>query len=355
MDADVVPGSVTNWTVTYEDQRRLTRALVGARIRSSSYWLAALAPPALVSGLLWFGLRHMAHGFVSDVIVLVMAATLGVAWSVVQLTMSLWAVRHRVEREFPMGATLQAWSTASGLGVRTVSRLTFYPWSRLTQVELGPVLVRCRQGSSKTLVLPSYLPAGPEELAGSVDLPAQLISPEVRRELSMSTGREPARTSTAGEPVVVDRTLRWRLVRAWVTAQFGILTWLLPVAVGISIPGQLAIGSYGMAIFMAALAVLNPLTWWLIGESRMSGTYPVGATVVGSMGEWLEIQGPWGSVAWHHTWLKQRRMTKRTVTYEMLEAGPGGMPVRPADIDKRFVVIPRAFLDAPTPAASADV
>ncbi|HEY9353062.1 MAG TPA: hypothetical protein VIP28_07430 [Nocardioides sp.] len=355
MDVDVVPGSVTDWTVTLEDQRRLKRAMVGLPLRSATYWLAALGLPVLMSGFVWFVGQDLDEGPVSHVVVLASAVIFGVLVLVLQVTMPLVTARRRVERELPVGATLQAWSTTSGIGVRTVSRLTFYPWSRLTRVDVGPVLVRCRQRQPWRPVVPTYFPAGPDEPARSVDFPAQLLGPEIRRELEMRIDREPAGTSTAGRPVVVDRSLWWRLVRAWVGGQFGILPWFLPACFAISVPTQLAVGSYRLAIFMAGVAVLNSLTWWLTGAGRTSGTYPIGATVVGSVGEWLEIQGPWGSVAWHHTWLRQRRMTKHSVTYEMLQVGPDGGPVSPADIDKRIVVIPRALLDTPAEAVSAEV
>jgi hypothetical protein len=229
--------------------------------------------------------------------------------------------------------------------VRTLNRLTFYPWSRLSQVEVGPVLMRCRQDGPNTLVMPAYLPTGPDELARSVDFPVQLIGQEIRRELADRAGGAPAEAPLAGDPIVVDRTLRWRLFRAWLRAQFGGLAWVLPAGFGLNALLQLEIGSFWSVAFWAFMALFILVTWLLAGTGRVSGMYPVGATVVGSVGEWLEVQGPWGSVAWHHTWLRPRRITKHAVTYEML----------PANAEKRYVVIPRAFLDTPTPAVGAEV
>ncbi|WP_328527688.1 hypothetical protein OG984_18520 [Nocardioides sp. NBC_00368] len=245
--------------------------------------------------------------------------------------------------------------------MRTPNRLTFYPWPRLALVEAGPVLVRCRQEGAKTLAVPAYLPTGPDEVSRSIDFPAQLIGPEIGHELARRAGQELAQAPLAGRPTVVDRALRWRIIRAWlwtqfgITAPFGIVTWLAPAAIALNIALHLAGGSYRMAAFFVVAILLNPLIWLFSGEGRMSGMYPVGATVTGSVGEWLEIQGPWGSVAWHSSWLKRRRMTKHTVTYEVVQIGPGGQPVSQADVEKRIVVIPRVFLDAPTPAAAADV
>ncbi|MER7609528.1 hypothetical protein [Nocardioides sp. NPDC127503] len=239
--------------------------------------------------------------------------------------------------------------------MRTLRRLAFYPWSRLTQIEAGPVLVRCRQDGPKTLAVPAYLPAGPDEVARSVDFPAQLIGPAIRRELAARAGRGSAETPVLREPIVVDRVLRWRLVRAWLRAQVGITGWLLPTVLVLNIPLLLAGGSYRMMALWLVIVSLNPLTWLLSGEGRMSGMYPVGASVVGSMGQWLEIQGPWGSVAWPPGWLKLRRLTKHTVTYEMVQVGPDGRLATQTNVDKRIIVIPRAFLDAPTPAVSAEV
>ncbi|MER7558350.1 hypothetical protein ABTZ46_15500 [Nocardioides sp. NPDC126508] len=354
MDADVVPGSVTVWTVTLDDQRQLKRAPVGLWVRSAAYWLMALGAPVLVSGLVWFSVQDVIDRAGGGIVLQLAAVTLGVPVLALLVVMPLVTVRRRVEREFPVGATLTAWATESGLGVRTLSRLTFYPSSRLTQVEVGPVLVRCRQEGPKTLTVPLYLPIGPDEVSRSVDFPAQLIGAEIRRELAQRAGRKPAEISMAAEPILVDRTLRWRLVRAWLRAQFGIAAWLFPAAVALNVAVALASGSYRLAAFWVGMMLFNPVVWLLIGEGRLSGMYPVGATVVGSVGEWLEIQGPWGSVAWHHTWLKQRRMTEHTVTYEMVQVGHDGMPSSLSNVDKRIVVIPRAFLDAPTP-ASAEV
>ena len=354
MDADVVPGSVTVWTVTLDDQRRLKWAMVRLRLRSLAYWAMGLAVPALLTGAFWFGAHDLGPGTV-DTVELAMLFFLGCACLTLMLTTPLWAVSRRVEREFPVGATLVAWVTESGLGMRTLRRLAFYPWSRLTQIEAGPVLVRCRQDGPKTLAVPAYLPAGPDEVARSVDFPAQLIGPAIRRELAARAGRGAAETPMLGEPIVVDRLLRWRLVRAWLWAQVGITAWLLSTVFVLNVLLLLAGGSYRMASFWLLLVLLNPLLWLLSGEGRMSGMYPVGATVVGSMGQWLEIQGPWGSVAWPPGWLRLRRLTRHTVTYEMVQVGPDGRPASLTDVEKRIIVIPRAFLDTPVPAVSAQV
>lgn len=357
MDVDVVPGSVTDWTVTIDDQRRLKRAMVGVRLRSWPYWVLALGLPVLLTGAFWFGMHDpgLGPGLVGEAVELGMMAAVGVVFLALSLTMPLWTVSRRVEREFPVGATLVAWATNGGLGMRTLRRLAFYPWSRLTQVEVGPVLVRCRQDGPKGLAVPAYLPAGPDEAARSVDFPAQLIGPAIRRELAARAGRDSVETPTLEEPIVVDRALRWRLVRAWLRAQFGITARLLPAVFGLNILLALAGGSYPMAIMWLVLALLNPLIWLLSGEGRMSGMYAVGGAVVGSMGEWLEVQGPWGSVAWPPGWLKLRRMTEHTVTYEMVQVRPDGRPASLADAERRIVVMPRAFLDTPTPAGSAEV
>lgn len=361
MDVDVVPGSVTFWTVTLDDQRRLKWAMVRLRLRSWSYWVLGLVLPALMTGSGWFGSRDLGLDPLSDAVALVMILTFGIACSALMLPLPLWIVPRRVKRELPVGATLVAWTTESGLGVRTPSRLTFYPWSRLTQVEAGPVLVRCRQEGARTLAVPAYLPAGPDELARSIDFPAQLIGADIRHELAQRAGRESVEVPLAGEPTVVDRALRRRLIRAWlwtrfgITAPFGIMAWLVPVAIALNVAVHLAGGSYRMAAFLVVVILCNPFIWLLSGEGRMSGMYPVGATVTGSVGESLEIQGPWGSVAWHRGWLRQRRMTAHTVTYEVMQTNADGSPAQLIDVEKRIVVIPRAFLDTPTPAVSTEV
>lgn len=48
-------------------------------------------------------------------------------------------------------------------------------------------------------------------------------------------------------------------------------------------------------------------------------------------------------------------MTEHTVTYEVLQVGPDGQRPRPGSVERRFLVIPRAFLDTPAPAVSAEV
>lgn len=355
MDADVVPGSVTVWTVTREDQRRITWALVRLRLRTWAYWALGLGVPVLVTGSFWFSMRDPYGGSVGDAFDLWMTAIMGAAFMALTMTLPLWTLPRLVKREYPVGVTLTAWATKTGLGVRTLRRLTFYPWSRLTQVEVGPVFVRCRQEVPRTLAVPVYLPVGPDEPARSVDFPVQLIGPEIRRELSMGIAGEHAEQPMAGNPIVIDRSLRRRLVRAWLRAQFGIVFWVLPAVFGLNVALHLATGSYRAAAFWTLMTLLNPLLWLLSGEGRMSRMYPVGTTVGGSAGEWLEIQGSWGSVAWPRGWLKQRRMTAYTVTYEMVQVGANGKPAQLTDGEKRIVVIPRAFLDTPTPAATAEV
>lgn len=354
MDVDVVPGSVTHWTVTIDDQRRLEWAMVRLRLRSWAYWVSGLVLPVLIAGLFWFSLHDPVLGPVGQAIELGITVLIGAVFMGVMMSLPLATVPGRVQREYPVGATLTAWTTETGLGVRTLTRLTFYPWSRLKHVDAGPVFVRCRQEGPTTLAVPAYLPSGPDELVRSVDFPARLIGPEIRRELAMRASQESAEVLTAGEPIVVDRPLRWRLVRAWLRAQFGIALWLYPAAFGLNLAIQFASGSYKSASFMTVMMALGPISWLLTGERRMSGMYPVGARVTGSVGEWLEIQGPWGSVAWPPGWLKLHRMTKHTVTYEMVQVGPDGRLAAPTNVDKRIIVIPRAFLDTPSPAVAAD-
>ena len=100
-------------------------------------------------------------------------------------------------------------------------------------------------------------------------------------------------------------------------------------------------GFYRGAIYFAVLAGLGPLAGLVGGEHWMP--------------ESLEIQGPWRRVAWHHGWLRQRRMTAHTVTYAVMQTNADGSPAQLIDAEKRIVVIPRAFLDTPTPASSAEV
>ncbi|MFJ9392118.1 hypothetical protein ACIRON_25065 [Nocardioides sp. NPDC101246] len=354
MDMDVVPGSVTGWTVTAEDQRRLGRAFTGLRLRSMGFWFAALVLPPMVVGTLWFAWPFSAWSPVGDPFRVATAAICGGTILVVQLVVPLWTVRRAVRREFPVGAVLTAWATASGLGVRTSTRMTFYPWSRLTRADVGPVLVRCRQPFRRYLI-PSCLPAGPDELAGSIDFPAALVGPVIRRELEAAGTRGPAKTPLLGVRIEIDRAMRRRLVRAWLLARFGLLSWLTPAVFSLNVVLFLATGFYRGAIYWAVLIGMGPLIRLFGGEGRMTGMYPLGATIVGSVGESLEIQGPWGSVAWHHGWLKLRRMTKHTVTYEVTQLNADGSPAELSNGEKRIVVIPRAFLDTPTPAVGAEV
>ncbi|MFJ2754644.1 hypothetical protein ACIO3S_03550 [Nocardioides sp. NPDC087217] len=353
MDMDVVPGSVTHWTVTIDDQRRLRRTLVGLRLRSAAYWVAALVLPAVMVGALWFAWPFSLSSPINDPFRIATPAILGGTVLVLQLAMPLWTVRRAVRRDYPVGAVLTAWATGSGLGIRTPSRMVFYPWSRLTQAEVGPVLVRCRQPYLRHLV-PSYLPAGPDELTGSIDLPAALIGPVIRHELEAGA-RGPVEPPLPGVRIDVDRAMRRRLVYAWLWERVGLSPFLMSVVVGVVLVVFAATGFYRGAVYVAALVGMGPLSQLFVGGRGMTGMYPLGATVVGSAGESLEIQGPWGSVAWHHGWLKQRRMTAHTVTYEVRQANADGSPAQLIDVEKRIVVIPRAFLDTPTPAVSTEV
>ncbi|NYI80695.1 hypothetical protein [Nocardioides panzhihuensis] len=106
MDADVVPGSVTDWTVTIDDQRRLKRALMGLRVRSGAYWLVALGVPVLASGFVWLGAQDAFGGVVSDTFAMAAVVAVGVLILPLNVAMPLVTVRRRVERELPVGATL---------------------------------------------------------------------------------------------------------------------------------------------------------------------------------------------------------------------------------------------------------
>jgi len=129
VDVDVVPGSVTVWTVTIDDQRRLKWALVRLRMRSWAYWLLGLVLPAAVTGSFWFGMHDPALGPVGQTVELWATITVGTAFLALMLTLPLTTLPRRVKRDYPVGAALTAWTTEAGLGVRTLNRLTFYPWS----------------------------------------------------------------------------------------------------------------------------------------------------------------------------------------------------------------------------------
>ena len=354
MDADVVPGSVTAWTVTPDDQRRLKRTMMRWRMTSAGGWMAALGGPVMFTALFLWAWSEPSADLPFGV-----ELEMAVGVAIVLLAVVLWGrrvtVRRRVERDFPVGATLTAWATSHGLAVRTLTRLTFYPWSRLTHVEVGPVLIRFRQPHPWSMVMPTYLPAGPDERSHSVDLPAQLIGPEIRREMADRSGQVPIDAAPAGRRVVIDQGLRRNLARAWRRAQFGVVVWLLPLAYAPNVLINMTGGSYPLGIFWAVMMLLGPVVWLAVAENRVSAMYPSGATITGSVGEWLEIEGPWGSVAWHRGWLRQRQMTEHTVTYEVLQVSPDRKPPRPGSVEKSFVVVPRAFLDTPAPALSTEV
>ncbi|HEY9353063.1 MAG TPA: hypothetical protein VIP28_07435 [Nocardioides sp.] len=354
MDMDVVPGSVTGWTVTAEDQRQVGRALVGLRLRNPGYWFAALVLPPMVAGAVWFAWFLPEPGAIGDTFRVVTAAIFGGTILVLQLAVPLWTVRRAVRRDYPVGAVLTAWATGSGLGIRTPSRQIFYPWSRLTRADVGPVLVRCPQPHRGHLV-PSYLPAGPDEVAGSIDLPIPLIGPVIRRELETAGGRGSIEPQLSRVRIEVDRAMRRRLVYAWMRERIGLSPFLASAVGVLVVLVFVTAGFYRGAIYFAVLGGLGPLSRLVGAEHWMPGMYPLGATIGGSAGESLEIQGPWGSVAWHQGWLKKRRMTAHTVTYEVMQTNADGSPAQLIDVEKRIVVIPRAFLDTPAPAVSAEV
>lgn len=349
VDMDAVPGSVTSWTVTAEDQRQLRRALVGLRLRHPGYWFAALVLPTMVVWALCFVWLFPGASIIDNGFGVAVVAIFGGTIMVLQLAMPLWTARGVVRRDLPVGAVLTAWATESGLGIRTSTRMTFYPWSRLARAEIGPVLVRCRQPRWRHRV-PSYVPTGPDELVRSIDFPAALIAPSIRRELELAGARAAVETPLSGVRVEVDRAMRRRLVYAWYRERVGLSPLLLSGTLGGIVSILVISGLYQGAIYIAVLASLGPLSQLFGGQGGMTGMYPLGATVVGSVGESFAIQGPWGSVAWHHGWLKQRRMTANTVTYEVLQVNADGVPAQVIDVEKRVVVIPRAFLDAPAPA-----
>ncbi|MEI7055939.1 hypothetical protein WBG06_09005 [Nocardioides sp. CCNWLW239] len=349
MDMDAVPGSVTSWTVTAEDQRRLRRALVGLRLRNPGYWFAALVLPPMMVGALCLVWLFPGASIIDNGFGVAVAAIFGGTILVLQLVMPLWTARGAVRRDLPVGAVLTAWATESGLGIRTSTRMTFYPWSRLARAEIGPVLVRCRQPRWRHRV-PSYVPTGPDELVGSIDFPAVLIGPLIRGELEAAGARTAVETPLSGVRIEVDRAMRRRLVYAWYRERIGLSPLLTSGILGGVVSIFVISGLYRGAIYLAVLAGLGPLSQLFGGQGGMTGMYPLGATVVGSVGESLEIQGPWGRVVWHHGWLRQRRMTAHTVTYEVLQVNADGAPAQVIDVEKRIVVIPRAFLDAPAPA-----
>lgn len=349
MDADVVPGSVTDWTVTRDDQRRLKRALARARWTSSHFWIGVVMIPSFGVGFFLWAFSATTAYLPFDIEATV--AVIG-AFCVLLVAGGALAERRRVEREFPVGATFTSWATKSGLGVRTPRRLACYPWSRLAQVDRGAVLVRSRQEVGRFApAVPTGVLAGPEEPSRSLNFPVQLFGQGVAREMSGDRKRDRAEESLQGKAVVIDRALHRRLRWGWLRQQMGMLLWVFPAAAVFQATIYLIAGSYRVALFWLVLLLLNAVSLRRIAANQISGMYPVGATVVGSVGDSVVIQGPWGSVAWHRGWLRKGRESEHTVAYEVLQSRPrGGL----ASLDKRVVVIPRAFLDTLSPAVSAE-
>lgn len=349
MDADVVPGSVTDWTVTIDDQRWLKRAVARARWTSSHFWFGVVMIPSFGVGFfLWaFSVSTAYLPFDIEVTLAVM-----VAFGVLVVAGGALAERRRVEREFPVGAAFTSWATKSGLGVRTPSRVACYPWSRLTQVDRGAALVRSRQAVGRFApAAPTSVLAGPEEPSRSLNFPVQLIGQGVAREMALDRSRDRAEEPLQGTAVVIDPALHRRLRRGWLRQQMGMLLWVFPAVAVLQGTINLIDGSYRVALFWLTLLLLNAVSLRRIAASQISAMYPVGATVVGSVGASVVIHGPWGSVAWHRGWLRRGRESEYTVAYEVVQ-GPHG---RKASLDKRILVVPRAFLDAPAPALSTEV
>ncbi|MFE7225783.1 hypothetical protein ACFU7D_13425 [Nocardioides sp. NPDC057577] len=347
----MVPGSVTDWTVTVDDQRRLKRAVVRAQLATPGFWITLVAMPPILTGVyLWAWGTPIDHLSFDVELKLTVAAT--VALQVLLGVAGVQSVRSRVESDFPVGSTFTSWATKTGLGVRTPNRLAFYPWSRLTQVDQGSVVVRFRQGLGRfRLHVQASLLAGPEEVSKSLDFPVQLIGQGIARELAMRSGpsAEPARS---GDSVVIDRALHQRLSRGWMREQMGWSRWAFPALAAFQCATNLIDGSYRPVIVWMLILLVYTVSGLRGGRGPISAMYPVGAIVVGSVGESVLIQGPWGSVAWHCGWLRQVRVTEHIVAYNVVPIRHrGGL----ASLDKRIVVIPRAFLDTPTPAVSAEV
>lgn len=351
MDVDVVPGSVTDWTVTLEDQRRLKRAAVMAQLTSPGFWITMLAFPPIMAGVYLWAWGFPIDGLPFDIELKAIAAAT-VALQALLAATGVQAVRSRVEGDFPVGSTFTSWAMKTGLGVRTPNRLACYPWSRLTQVDQGSVIVRFPQRIGRfRLHVQTSLLAGPEELSKSLDFPVQLLGPGIARELTMRSGQS-AEPAPSGVPVVIDRALHQRLSRGWMRQQMGWSMWGLPVLAAFQCATNLIDGSYRPVIVWTPILLLYAVSGLRGGQGPISAMYPVGTTIAGSVGESVLIQGPWGSVAWHRDWLRQVRVTEHIVAYNVVPIRHrGGL----ASLDKRIVVIPRAVLDTPAEAATAEV
>jgi len=351
VDVDVVPGSVTDWTVTLDDQRRLKRAAVMAQLTSPGFWITVVAFPPIVAGIFLWAWDFPIDRLPFDIELKVMAAATVALQALLAVT-GVQTVRSRVEGDFPVGSTFTSWAMKTGLGVRTPNRLAFYPWSRLTQVDQGSATMRFPQRIGRfRLHVQTSLLAGPEELSKSLDFPVQLIGPGIAWELTMRSGRS-AEPAPLGEPVVIDRALHQRLSRGWMRQQMGWSMWGLPAIAVFQCTTNLIDGSYRPMIVWTLILLLYTVSGLRGGQGPISAMYPVGATIAGSVGDSVLIQGPWGSVAWHRGWLRQVRVAEHTVAYEILPSRPRSGLGR---LDKRVLVVPRAFLDTPTPAASAEV
>lgn len=300
---DTIDAPDATWTVTSEERREFMRAYRRWWVRQLSTWLGLCVAVGIIAGaamvLDW-------HPVVAIAVLLAYVALL-IGISV-----------RRVRQVYPVGETFRSWAGATAYRLDGPGVGMEINWDHIAAANVGPIAVHLRTRRPKQNLL----------------VARQVLGEQARARLDRGVdGRafEPvAREDAPGEhSVVVDRKLQIALcaaaarrfrVAGWIVVAATVLLVLLGVAGGDLWPALRTAGGLILALGVVAAATVVPTI----------GTYPVGSTISGSLGEYLVVRGPWGRTAIHRSKLAPVATTRHVIVFRSGAAR---------------VIVPRAILD----------
>lgn len=300
---DTIDVPDATWTVTSEQRRRFLRA----------YWLWWWRQPSI-----WLVLCGAVGVVIGAVVVLDVYPAVVIVFLLVDLAVfaafSVW----RVRRIYPLGETFRSWADVTAYRLEGPGVGMEINWSRITAVNVGPVATHLRTRTPKQNLL----------VAG------QVLGEQARARLARGVGEgdsEPvAREDVPGErSVVVDRQLQIALGLA-AARQFRVTGWFLVTVMVLMVLLAMAGSDPWPTMWMVGVLMLGLGAVVLTVVAPTIGSYPVGSTIRGHMGESLVVHGPWGRTSIHRSKLKLVATTKHAIAFK---SGP------------TWVVVPRAILD----------
>lgn len=229
---------------------------------------------------------------------------------------------RRVRQVYPVGDTVRSWAGATAYRVDGPGGGMEINWDHIAAADVGPIAVHLRTRRPKLNLLVARQVLG-EQARARLD-----------RGVDGGVSEPVTREDAPGErSVVIDRKLQIALCAA-AGRRFRVAGWIVVVAAVLLVLLGLVDTDPWRALRTAGALALALGVMVLASVAPTIGTYPVGSTISGSLGEYLVVRGPWGRTSIHRSKLELVARTKHAIVFK---SGPARVVVPRAIVEEKSV------------------